>query len=392
MGHVLSYPVASKYLTRDSKWDLRVGAAEMQGYRLNMEDAMTIKLGLSERFPRHCVVGVFDGHAGTEASKFLERKLVGRVAELKDPTDHEQLKQCVMGLDAEFLSTSTTEIKEHGSTCVFSVFYPNHSEEETDEKKRSWNIVVANVGDSRAMIIRKDGTCISLTTDHKPDDPQEERRIQMAGGSVSAHRVDGQLAMSRAIGDWQYKTNENLGVEDQKVIPVPDVTVGTAYPGDRLFICCDGIVEQMQNEDAAACIHRELSNIEDESTVDPATIVPTVFELSLERGSKDNMSGALVLFGPRGFGEGYSHESEYVPGPFSSHAHDETFVNAYRDDALKHGVKESEWHDLAKSVPCAPAQQMEARGPSGLQPGMQALMYQIFQQVQQDKFERDREL
>ena len=52
---------------------------------------------------------------------------------------------------------------------MFSVFYPNHDDGETDEKKRSWNIVVSNVGDSRAMIIRKNGVCVSLTKDHKPE-------------------------------------------------------------------------------------------------------------------------------------------------------------------------------------------------------------------------------
>lgn len=391
MGHVLSAPIKSKHIERHSSMDLRVGSAEMQGYRLNMEDAISIQLGLSERHPRHCLVGVFDGHAGTEASKFIKRTLATRVAALSDPTNAEQLTQCVIALDNEFISTSDSETREHGSTCVFSVFWPNHDEKETDEKKRSWNIVVSNVGDSRAMIIRKDGTCVSLTRDHKPQDPQEELRIQMAGGGVSANRVDGQLAMSRAIGDYQYKANPNLSVREQKVIPVPDITTEVAYQGDRLFICCDGIVEQMENEDASALIHQQLSEISDPNDIDPATIVPDVFELSLEKGSRDNMSGALVCFGPRGFHEGYSHESKYIPGPFSDFAHDETFVNAYKEDALSHGVAENEWLKLAQAVPCTGVRGgaqggMSGFGQAGLNPPqMHALMYSIFQQVQAEK-------
>lgn len=369
MGQVLSAPVSSKFITRKSARDVRVGTCEMQGYRLNMEDAMSVKLGLNERFPRHCFAGVFDGHAGTQASLFLERTLADRVSELKDPTNPEQLKQCVMAVDAEFLQTSSPEIKEHGSTCVFAVFYPNHDDGEKDETKRSWNIVVSNVGDSRAMIVRKNGVCVSLTTDHKPEDAHEEQRIQQAGGTVSSNRVDGQLAMSRAIGDYQYKANPNLTVAEQKVVPIPDITTGVAYQGDRLFICCDGIVEQMTNEDAAACIHENMPSID--SKCDPATIIPPVFELSLQRGSKDNMSGVLIAFGPDGFGSGYSTESNFLPGPFSAYARDETFFNAYRTDALKHGVAEGEWLALAQAVPCP--QGAPAPGPSGRQQ-MQALL------------------
>jgi protein phosphatase len=305
---------------------------------------------------------------------------------LNDPTDAEELKACVLAVDAEFISTSTVEVREHGSTCVFSVFYPIHDAKETDEKKRSWKVIVSNVGDSRAMIIRKDGTCINLTKDHKPEDPHEEHRIQLAGGSVSANRVDGQLAMSRAMGDYQYKANPNLPVLEQKVIPLPDITTGIAYQGDRLFICCDGIVEQMQNEDAARCIHEQMAKL-DEAKMDPANLIPDVFDLSLERGSKDNMSAALVLFGPPGYHQGYSTNSNFLPGPFRDYAHDETFFNAYHEDAIKHGVSESEWLQIAQS---APASTLNSGGGGGVgvnqlnQPQMQALMMHFFQ-MQQDQ-------
>jgi serine/threonine protein phosphatase PrpC len=95
--------------------------------------------------------------------------------------------------------------------------------------------------------------------DHKPNAPAEAERIRAAGGFVSANRVDGQLAMSRAIGDWSYKGDTNLHVTKQKVIAVPEITVQTAEEGDSLLVCCDGIVEQMKNEDAAQFIHSELS-------------------------------------------------------------------------------------------------------------------------------------
>lgn len=79
-------------------------------------------------------------------------------------------------------------------------------------------IIIANCGDSRAIAIYRNGNSYhlkQLTVDHKPDLPDEKRRIERLGGTVanpyndkSPSRVylNGQnypgLAMSRSIGDF----------------------------------------------------------------------------------------------------------------------------------------------------------------------------------------------
>jgi serine/threonine protein phosphatase PrpC len=61
------------------------------------------------------------------------------------------------------------------------------------------------------------GTTKPLSEDHKPTDEGEKNRIEAAGGTVSWKRVDGDLAVSRALGDFQYKTRPDLPAEQQKV-------------------------------------------------------------------------------------------------------------------------------------------------------------------------------
>ena len=63
---------------------------------------------------------------------------------------------------------------------------------------------MANVGDSRGVLVHRSGRVTPLSVDHAPDRPDEERRIRSLGGRVihwGRWRVQGILAVSRAIGD-----------------------------------------------------------------------------------------------------------------------------------------------------------------------------------------------
>jgi protein phosphatase 1G len=48
-----------------------------------------------------------------------------------------------------------------------------------------------------------------MSVDHKPDDVLEKTRITDAGGFVSEGRVNGNLNLSRAMGDLEYKSNKD---------------------------------------------------------------------------------------------------------------------------------------------------------------------------------------
>lgn len=143
-------------------------------------------------------------------------------------------------------------------------------------------IYCANSGDSRAILVSKAGMVFELSHDHKPEVDTEIKRIKAAGGFVEDNRVQGVIAVSRAIGDWEYK-NTKLNVyqgggkkpkkakkkEDQlnetgpyrkmddakkhKVSSFPDIK---QLPFDKenfdfIVIACDGIWDCFTNEQVA---------------------------------------------------------------------------------------------------------------------------------------------
>ncbi len=64
-------------------------------------------------------------------------------------------------------------------------------------------ITVANVGDTRALLLKHEATRLSV--DHKPDAAEERQRIEGLGFEVKNGRLMGTLAVSRAFGDFNLK-------------------------------------------------------------------------------------------------------------------------------------------------------------------------------------------
>ena len=69
----------------------------------------------------------------------------------------------------------------------------------------------------------------------------EKARICAAGGFVDFGRVNGNLALSRAIGDFEFKKSAELSPEQQIVTAFPDVVTHSISDDDEfLVIACDG--------------------------------------------------------------------------------------------------------------------------------------------------------
>lgn len=73
-------------------------------------------------------------------------------------------------------------------------------------------------------------------------------------------RVNGSLAVSRALGDYEYKNVEGRGPCEQLVSPEPEIFMHTRDDAEDEFLvlACDGIWDVMSNEDLCQYIHSRL--------------------------------------------------------------------------------------------------------------------------------------
>jgi hypothetical protein len=82
----------------------------------------------------------------------------------------------------------------------------------------------------------------------KPPKPSKNtpEKQKCAGGVC---RVNGNLNLSRAIGDLKYKANSGLPAKDQIISAEPDIRHVTLCPDDRFFLlACDGVWDVMTNQ------------------------------------------------------------------------------------------------------------------------------------------------
>lgn len=128
-------------------------------------------------------------------------------------------------------------------------------------------LYVANAGDSRTVLGVK-GIAKPMSFDHKPQNEGERNRIVAGGGFVDSDRVNGNLALSRAIGDFDFKKSVDKPPEEQIVTAFPDVTVHDISPNDEfLVLACDGIWDCMLSQEVVEFVRRGIAARQDLSYI-----------------------------------------------------------------------------------------------------------------------------
>lgn len=296
-------------------------------YRIPLELLDGVSAGTSY-MPAH-FFGVYDGHGGAQVANYCQDRLhVALVEEIENVVNGLEgtsegsqklweriFTNCFVKVDDEVggkvhrsIGGNTGDAVEPslvvqsepvapdtvGSTAVVSVICSSH-------------IIVANCGDSRAVLCRGK-QAVPLSVDHKPDREDEYERIEAAGGKViqwNGYRVFGVLAMSRSIGDRYLKP---------WIIPEPEVTIVPRTGDDEcLILASDGLWDVMSNEEVCEVArkrilvwHKKNGTVSNSphtgETSDPAAQAAADYlsKLALRKGTKDNITVIVVdLKAPR---------------------------------------------------------------------------------------------
>ncbi|XP_045445374.1 protein phosphatase 1E-like [Melitaea cinxia] len=184
---------------------------------------------------------VYDGHAGSAAATYCAAHLHQYLVE--SPHFATDLRRAThdayLRTDAEFVRKSNMQRAPGGSTAVSVAL-------------RGRRLLAAWAGDSLALLAKR-MRLMQLVNPHKPDRPDERERIESTGGSVmywGTWRVNGQLAVSRAIGDAKYKPY---------VTARPDIAeVDLDGDEDFVVVACDGLWDVVSEDIVALSVYKQL--------------------------------------------------------------------------------------------------------------------------------------
>eukprot|EP00535_Pseudo-nitzschia_heimii_P008736 CAMPEP_0197180830 /NCGR_PEP_ID=MMETSP1423-20130617/5299_1 /TAXON_ID=476441 /ORGANISM="Pseudo-nitzschia heimii, Strain UNC1101" /LENGTH=483 /DNA_ID=CAMNT_0042630959 /DNA_START=38 /DNA_END=1489 /DNA_ORIENTATION=- len=213
------------------------------------------------------------------------------------------LESALEKVDSEILKISHWSFQ--GSTAIVIWLHEEHEERApNDDGDREVpgtqrTILAANVGDSRAVLCRGDKAW-DLSRDHKPNDPTEKSRIESFGGSViwcgdvdkfgvpiedrGIYRVNGNLALSRAIGDRSERPHVTA---EPEIISVP------VEEGDQfVIVATDGLWDVMDSDDAVNYVRLSLK-----AGVSKTEIADVMVQEAMRLGTYDNVTVVIIWIG-----------------------------------------------------------------------------------------------
>ena len=240
-------------------------------------------------------LGVCDGHGlkGEMISNYVTKKLPTYTTDI----NNESISNSFKKINSEIYSNKNMESDMAGTTVVSLII--------TADK-----IICPNLGDSRAVLFKYENNlyfCKNLSRDHKPSEPEENRRIINNNGRIKKiydedlkkyvgpdrvwlkNKEEPGLAMTRSIGD---KIAHSIGVSDE-----PEIK-SFEYDGSEKFaiIASDGIWEYMSGED---CLKVIKPFYEDNKDVEEASysLVKEAFRKWKRKESViDDISVILIFF------------------------------------------------------------------------------------------------
>jgi serine/threonine protein phosphatase PrpC len=296
--------------TRLGRLVASVGVATWQGNKEFQEDRYILDIEL-EAADQQRAIGfcVLDGHSGSLCCdalvEWLPRNLQKCLSSKPSMTEA-NLRAAVVDAcaltDEEFLTKAREREVLDGTTMILSLIF---------QEGARYRMLIANVGDSRAVMCKSQGSSLSalrLSDDHKPAREDERKRIEEKGGVVDVQGVwrvftpgpanfGGRsvlwgLAVSRAFGDLLMKEPARygcVGCTGELVSAVPEIHTYELHPAEDRFLilACDGVWDVLEDADAVSVCSEYRSS-------DQAAFA--LVKQSFQIGSDDNITALVVAW------------------------------------------------------------------------------------------------
>lgn len=268
------------------KVQLAVGVGSTQGLRPSMEDSHLVILDAPlPDGSTMSLFAIFDGHCGRRVADLGAHILPDLV--LAHPSVGQNnaaaLVEAVVETDKAIFRQMGRA--DGGSTLIAAALHNRM-------------LFVANLGDARAVLYDGSNT-IAMSIDHKPMDSEEQQRIVRCGGMVHFGRVNGCLAVSRALGDFEFKFNGNKYPNKEFMVSnVPDIKqINITDAAKFLILACDGLWDVLSNEDATTYVNHFLSSADLRDLNRALSVCAQQLVMhAVDQGSMDNVSAVIVCF------------------------------------------------------------------------------------------------
>jgi serine/threonine protein phosphatase PrpC len=240
----------------------KVTGAIMRGGRRNQEDRL---FALHNDVNGEKIFCVLDGHGGIGAADCTKSHLLQTIV---SENTSESLPDAITNAFIETEQIFKNSVRDESGTCVLLAAIQGSS------------VTIANSGDCRAILVKKDGSIKVLNTEHSVLIPEEAARSIAAGLWIdhdSVYFSSYGLRVSRSIGDLKFKGSSEDPTK-HGVTCIPEIlTIESDDTWHTLLLMSDGcdnvplgmmasMCMKMSNNDLAQHIVKNAHGTDDNAT------------------------------------------------------------------------------------------------------------------------------
>jgi serine/threonine protein phosphatase PrpC len=257
-----------------------IGFVEDQNarFRRSMEDGHTMIDGF-RGLDYEGYFAIYDGHGGKTAVTHVQKVMYKIFAQELEKayssiSEHSEAVRTAFENTYRRTDQELEEAQYNGTTAITCYITRN-------PKTNSRLLYTANCGDAR-VVLSENGIAKRLTFDHKANEESEIKRVKESNGFVAYNRVNGILAVTRALGDHAMK---------QWVISDPFQTcVELSDNSQFVILACDGLWDVFEDQECVSYV----KDLFDNHNYSAQEVARSLLEKSLEKGSTDNISIMVI--------------------------------------------------------------------------------------------------